>query len=249
MIEMSETHGISFARVLFLVWCGLISSCASDDSSREFARVECWGEMREVLRGGSTAARVPLSQVEERGRWGVGALEGLRGEVTILDGDLHVAEIVDGDLVQRSGRRSDWATLLVVAEVESWREVELLELRSLDDLEFHLSARLRELGLDPRDGPIPVRIEGSFAELGVHVIAGACPIAQPEGPAPWRWQGQGARGSLVGIYAENAAGVLTHHGRASHLHAVVTRSDGSLVSGHVDGVALDGDARLYVPRK
>ena len=75
------------------------------------------------------------------------------------------------------------------------------------------------------------------------VIAGACPIANPDGPSPWRFAGPAEELSLFGFYVEGAAGVFTHHDRSSHLHAV---ADGR--TGHLDEVDLT-DAKLFVPAR
>ena len=56
-----------------------------------------------------------------------------------------------------------------------------------------------------------------------------------------------AEGVLIGFYAENAAGQLTHHGQRSHVHAIVTTSAGGKAGGHVDGTGVREGASLFLP--
>lgn len=238
-------------RSLVALLLGIAGSCGSSPPARgdevPFARVECWGEMREVLHEGRSHGRVRLRDVLEPGTWGVGALAELAGEITVLDGEATLAVVREGAVELRAPRGADFAALLVLSTVEGWRRVELPQACRLGDLELVVARALERAGYDPAAAPVPLRIEGSFDQLDLHVIAGACPLADPDGAPPWRWSGAGARGTIVGIHAEGAAGRLTHHGRASHLHAVVEGVEGERVSGHVEELALGADAVLFLP--
>ncbi|MBL9076809.1 MAG: hypothetical protein JNL08_04850 [Planctomycetes bacterium] len=197
-------------------------------------RVTTWGTMREVLREGHTEARVAPAAVASPHAIGVGALAALAGEVTIVDGATHIAEAqADGTLRVRAATAADQAALLVVAEVERWIELPLGACTDYDALEDRIETALREHGRDP-GAPQPVRVRGAARRLALHVIAGACPIARPDGPAPWRFVGPVAAVELVGVFVDGAAGRLTHHDRRSHLHAVAPG-----LAGHLDDVAFD----------
>lgn len=221
-------------------------ACTTTDAPAEVGALQQWGQLRNVMRDGETFRRVRLSQVARPGTWGVGALEELAGEVTVLDGVVTIAEVADGELRVRSATSREFATLLVLADAEGWVEREVVAARA-PDVDVVLDASLRELGFDPQARPVAVRIEGEFDSLALHVVAGNCPIANPDGPAPWRWSGGGARGTLVGVFAPGRAGDLTHHNHRFHLHALVTTPDGRRISGHVDDVAFAEGVRLLAP--
>ena len=217
---------------------GLATACHTPANSE----LRTWGAMRSVLREGRTEGRVALDEVLRPGTYGVGALAELRGEITVVDGVAHVSTVdASGDRVHtRTSRAGDEATLLALGQVTAWREVDLPAVPDVAALEREL-ARLLD-GRSPE--PFPFRVEASTANVHLHVLDGACPIANPTGPAPWRATLEGVAITLVGLYAENAAGVLTHHGRVTHLHAVV---ESPYVSGHVDDVSWLEGARLFVP--
>ena len=95
-------------------------------------------------------------------------------------------------------------------------------------------------------GRFTFRIEGRAKRLELHVLDHSCPIAAPEGPEPWRYSGEDVPVQLIGFYAENSGGQLTHHGQTTHIHALLPETG---LSGHVDAVALADGARLFLPAR
>lgn len=221
----------------------LAASCSSaDEPPVDSVEVLVYGEMREVLREGRSHGRVEVASVTRPHSIGVGAMAGLAGEVTILDGRALVSRVENERLTVREARSSEMAALLVTAEVGDWRECQLPDSEDYDSLESNVRSGLVDAGFDP-GAPTPIRITGSADRLSVHVVAGACPIADPGGPAPWRFDGPVDEVTLVGVYVEGAAGRLTHHQHSSHLHAQA----GEIV-GHLDDVRLRG-VRLFLPAR
>lgn len=209
--------------------------------------VETWGTMREVLRGGQSEGRVDLvdfkSDGGEQGEWiGVGAMAGLQGEVTLAAKRVWIAEARDGGATVREARAGDQAALLIAAKVREWKVFALGSVADLADLEARIAAILDEQGW-PRTDPIPLRVIGQAYDLDLHVIDGACPIANPTGPPPFRATRSG-NVTLVGFFAEGAAGVITHHDRRTHLHAILTGAEP--LTGHLDALSLD-NALLSLP--
>lgn len=215
----------------------LLSACRS---APEPVPLETWGGMREALREGRSEARVALAEVAVPGTYGVGALAGLEGEITIVDGRALVARVSEGACGVTEAAPGDQATLLVVARVPRWRELPLADCDGYAELEAQVAAQLERAGIDPRQ-PTPLLVRGRAPSIDYHVIAGSCPIANPDGPAPWRYHGPLDRVELVGVHAEGAAGTLTHHTHRSHLHVV---AEGR--TGHLDEVVLR-DAILLLP--
>jgi hypothetical protein len=198
--------------------------------------------MREVLREGRSEGRVDLARASLPGALGVGALAGLAGEVTVLDGRVLVAIPTGSDgLEVRGAAHDERAALLILAQVERWAEVPLPDCASYEALEDAIASSLIARGHDLAT-PIPVRVRGLAERYSLHVVAGACPIARPDGPPPRRREGVDARVELAGFFAEGAAGVLTHHERRTHLHLVAPG-----VMGHLDQIRLRDVALLLPP--
>ncbi len=217
----------------------LLASCTATPPAPS---PRAYGTMREVLRMGQHQGRVTIAETTGPQTVGVGALAGLQGEVTILDGRALVAERRGEAAATRPAREGEQAALLVAAEVAAWVASDLKPCADYADLEAQVRTALLDRGFDP-SAPTPIKVVGRAPRLQMHVIAGACPIATPDGPSPWRFDGPAEQVTLVGFYVEDAAGTLTHHTHQSHLHAVSERG-----AGHLDDVCLQA-ARLYLPAR
>ena len=241
----------------------LLAACASDPPADQAslrrleadrtavevgAGVRYWGELRPVLREGLTEARVGLDAVVGPDTVAVGLLEGLSAEVTVIGGVVHLAEVIDATAPDgvRTPRATvaDRATLLVAADVPQWAAIDLGPLTSLDDLEQRLRTAATDQGLPP--GPFPFRVEGRATTVDLHVLDHSCPLANPDGPAPWRHTATDTPVVLVGFHAPDSAGVLTHHDRTSHTHAYLPNTK---LSGHLDAIRFNNGARLFLPAR
>lgn len=231
----------------------LTPGCASP---RWDGRVENWGGMRQVMREGQTEARVSMSQVLAKPHaFGVGAVEGLHGEIIIDDGRCWTAEVVSKvgrPIAQvREGAQSRGATLMVVAYVPKWSESIVEQALAPDELETYVRDAAKLSGIDVTR-PFPFIIEGDFRNLSAHVINGYCPM-NPNADVgsaenqPVRLNGVAGNGKLIGIYAENSAGELTHHGSSMHAHVLMESSPATVA--HVEEVALAPGAKLRLPAR
>ena len=246
--------------VLSTVVVGLLAGCAGTESTRPApaaapARVTPAvqaGAMRPVMREGQTEPRVNLASANERaGLFAVGAMAGLDGEITITGGEVWVSRVMDGHpaTVGPAPAPDAFATLLVGFRVDRWTSVTLEEPLAAGALEAAIERAAREHGIDP-DAPFPFRLEGAFSTLDMHVINGFCPHSGGEaatGNQPWKSSFPlPIRARVVGVYARDSQGVLTHHGTAVHAHALVDGSEG-LVTGHIDAMGLARGTVLLLP--
>ena len=211
--------------------------------------VERWGALREVLREGRTEGRVALRELGGAGAVGLGALEGLAGEVVIVDGEVWVtrADGESGAATTKAGG-DELATFAVVSRVADWTEHRLERDLDLDGLE----AELRRLGVEQGLGDavsLPFIVDGRFRDLEGHVLNGACPFASdgppPDELAPRPVERSRSRGRLVGFWSAEPPGVLTHHGSRTHVHALLGR--GRPAGGHVDAVTIRAGSTLRLP--
>lgn len=217
-------------------------------------RVAQFGATREVLRGGQSQPRVHLAEFVTPNTIAVGALAGLEGEITVLDGQTWVARR-DGLALTVTGPApdpADHATLLTAAKVGAWQTEEVISTNPTPDHapDAFIEWAARASGIDTTK-PFPFTITADFDTLDLHVIHGACPIANPDLPPesrPWRWSAAGTpvHATIVGFYAPDAAGVMTHHGTAIHAHAIIGR-DGEIITGHVERFTLPTHATLGLP--
>lgn len=238
---------------LVSVFCMVMAGCTTGGSAWN-GRVEQWGAMRTVLREGRTEGRVDLDDFAGRPHiYGVGALAQLAGEVTIIDGRVCLARPkgTDGIRVDEEFAQDQQAALLTVAHVSAWRGFPVEQPMSTDRLEGFLRDAARQAGIDT-DRPFPVLITGPVGSIEGHVINGRCPMrpadtANAVGGPPARIVLLDDEATIVGFFAENEVGTITHHGSVTHLHFV--REGEPTLSGHVDNVTLKAESVVHLPAR
>lgn len=218
-------------------------ACRATDGTELSDDVRCWGSLREVLREGRTERRVEFEAVLGPHSVGIGLVDGLAAEIAVLDGQpwFGSARGADGWTVERGLAHASGATFLVLAEVQEWRLVPIVRDVAADEFDAWLSERADELGLGDT---WPFVVEGRLEALEAHVLRGACPLADPDAPEPVRPSWSAGSGRLVGFFARNGGGIVTHHGSSSHTHVVLTTPEPFV--GHVDRVALKAGSTLLV---
>ena len=216
------------------------------ESTRLEGGVRWIGAQRDVLGGDirGHAALVDLAAIPHL--YGLGPLEGVRGEVSIFGGLPSIARIHAGAVVTTE----TWdarACFLVWAQVASWSERSLASaLAGLDPVEHAVVALARERGLD-LDRPFPFRIRGVAAAATLHVLDkrdGLPHNSERHEQAKVRQTLEGTAVELIGFYSRQHRGVFTP--RDSNVHVHLRTEDGQ-VSGHLEDIQLELGARVAVP--
>jgi len=211
--------------------------------------VEWIGEMMVVHREGDARPRVNLPEVARGpGSFAIGPVAGLRGEITVVDGEAFVSTAADG--TERVAQ--DWeyqAPFLVYGRVTKWQEVSLPEnVLSISDIEKWLPDAARARGLNP-EGPFPFKIETDDSVIRYHIIANDAPgyqTVRPHSELQKPFTLESKKASLIGVYSTKHAGIFTHHGSTTHTHMV---SGDKVHSGHVDAIELGKGSRFFLPAR
>jgi alpha-acetolactate decarboxylase len=231
----------------------LLASCATTMEPASAAwrgDVQRWGTLREALRDGRDQARVAVAEVAREGVYAIGALEGLRGEITIADGEVWISEgHPERPVTTRGFTTNASATVLFAAEVHAWREIVVEKDVDPSELDAYVAGQARAVGLDA-SRPFPFVVEGGLRHLDMHVLAGECPIrarmlGQEMASPAYQFHSAFVEGRLVGMYAADSSGILCHMGSSTHVHALLDRDGG--LTGHAETVGLAAGAVLELP--
>jgi acetolactate decarboxylase len=207
------------------------------------------GEMRKVMRDGDLSGQVKL---EALAKWphlyALGPLEGLRGEITILDGKAAIATVADRK-ASVGEKFEGKACFLVYAQVPEWREVEL-PAKGLDKAAYLESGILRiarKAEIDA-DKPFPFLLRGRVVKAKWHIVnktddAPFSPKDHDKIKVPFEIEDREVE--ILGFYSEKHAGIFTHHDSNVHMH--LKTADGKL-SGHVDSVVPGEGMRILLPK-
>jgi len=204
------------------------------------------GAQRDVLAGdlGGHVDLSPLSVLSDL--YGLGPLEGARGEVSIFRGVPSIARVEHGVVVTTSG----WAVracFLVWAQVPVWHtrivDAAVTDLAAVEEQVVELA---RERGIDAAR-PFPFHVAGLASHATLHVLDkrdGLPHTVERHEQAKVRQRLVTARLELIGFYSRHHRGVFTPGDSNLHVHG---RTHDGRVSGHLEAIALEPGARIGVP--
>ena len=254
---MKQTSAL-FAFVL-ICGCGASEPAATShlDTSSEpgslvgSPAVEVFGSLQQIFALGDLSATASLAEHGDSAQTvGLGALSGLRGEITILGGESWLG-YPDGEdaisVVHESGPDEE-AALLVISEVPEWVSFTLEQDTSYEDL-AEVIADILETAHWPDTGALPLKIEGAIKRVDWHVIDGS---RLPEGQASHEdHENAAVKGTLVdgspiliGFYSTQHAGVITHGGVRLHIHVVDADRQ---IAGHVEDALIGAGSVVHLP--
>lgn len=248
---MTSRHSVAVCLAAALVLAGSTSCSGTAGASAGWLQ---YGGMHQTIAQQQHQGRVSLEALRATPHlYGVGALEGLSGELTVLDGRTVVSG-VDAQGQARPADQDGQATLFAGQPVVAWTPVVLTDAVEAEAFDALVKARAEAAGLDTST-PFVFVVEGRFDDLRLHVLNGACPVharmrAQelPADRHPWEWQGDGLEGTLVALYAEGSVGGLTHPATSVHGHLVfLDPVTGERLTAHVERLALAPGATLQLP--
>ncbi len=247
--RLAQLLALSVLSILVLVGCQSQHSRAST----EFVR---YGGMHETIGQRQHHGRVGLAEIMKRPHfYGVGALEGLRGEITIQDSVAVVTGVTPDGRLQPLAPADLQATLLVGQSIGEWTSMTLTEAVSHDRFDETIATTAARIGIDTA-APFMFVVDGEFTDVRLHVINGACPVharmknlrLDPR-DRPYELEAERMTGTLVGVYAADAVGKLTHPATSTHVHLIYEdRDTGQIITGHLERVGLAAGAVLKLAK-
>ncbi len=213
------------------------------------AQVEVHGSLRDGMQG-EALARVDRGGVP----WlALGALSGLRGEVTVAFGQV-VCSYPDRDGIRTvvgPEAEAEQVAFFVASRTTTFRPVTLERACTLLELERRVEELAAARGVDVA-APFPFVVSHqAFTRLELHVIDGSrlppgASSADPGVGVPVVREGAAAH--LVGFWSRRHEGVITRRGERAHVHAVLLQEDGSpALTGHLDDARIPAGATLLLP--
>src|SRR5215475_5349633 len=204
------------------------------------------GAQRDVL-GGDISGRVDLAELAALpDLYGLGPLEGVRGEVTIVRGVPSIARMDHGRVVTTEAWNAR-ACFLVWTQVPVWHaRVQEDDAVDLEGIEHAVVALAREQGIDV-SRPFPFFVDGAVSDAVLHVLDkrdGLPHTPERHEQAKVRQRLTRIPVEVIGFHSRHHHGVFTP--KESNVHAHARTADRS-VSGHVETIRLTPGARIAVP--
>jgi acetolactate decarboxylase len=239
--QKATTFAFSRKKILLCIFL-LISCVKSNNYSVKYA-----GALRDIMHKGDLSGKIWLDSLQNKSHlYGLGALENLKGEILIFDGDPIISTVKEISLnIEKSFDHT--AALLVYTQVRKWKEWKLPEnILNSQELESFILETAKNHNLE-REEPFPFIITGTIKEGKWHVIDWKegdmehTPEKHKASGLKGTVQNQGVR--IVGFYSNKHQGIFTHRSLNIHMHVVT--DDGSTAA-HLDNF-ISGVNTLWLP--
>jgi acetolactate decarboxylase len=213
-------------------------------------RYELWfiGAQRETIMNGKLAAVLDLRTLATRPHlYGLGPIEELRGEVTIVDSRPALARVAPDGRVNVTQTFNAGTPFFVWAEVPHWVERPIpAEVRSFEDLERFVPHAAEAAGLDA-EKPLPFLIGGRDESIEFHILnrIGDPPHNMAEHKKiQIIFELSQVEATIVGFHSTRHRGVFTPGDSNIHIHF---QTPDNSKSGHIQKLEIGSAATLRLP--
>jgi hypothetical protein len=234
--------------VIFIPILLIIFSCNNQSKIEQSFEVKFEGALKNIMHKGDLSAKVNLSEYEHtKNLYGLGAIENLKGEIQIFNGQ-PINSSVENGIIEFDSSYSKSATLFVHAVVEKWVSFPIPnKIVSTKELEKYLEKTASENNIDINQ-PFPFLIDGTAKELSWHVIN------WKDGDTEHSHEKHISSGlndtieneevKMLGFYSNSHHAIFTHHTTNMHIHMKLANSQ---IAGHIDELKLGQNMILKLP--
>lgn len=248
-------------KALSVLALGLVLSACTAPAVRTTHQglVEYAGSQNRILQTGKAEQTVTVaSMVACADAFGLGAVAGLDGEITVYQGRSYVTKVRKGSYLSEYGH-DHGAAFAVWTCQPTWREEPIpAAVKGYLDLQNFVKARALAANIDATQ-PFPFRITGTPAQIKWHVN-----VDRTEGQAinielyaksKQNYLVKDQPIDIIGFYSEHHAGVFIsafapaipkESGLKNAIHIHMLTKDGK-AAGHVDDIALAPGMFLHLP--
>lgn len=236
-----------------LITLSILASTLSCSTTSNF---EQYGSMHEVIGRQEHQARVSLKEFSRSKDYiGLGAIEKLQGEITIVDGNIIATTVSNsGTAIPFETKGEIKATMLFAQKVTSWRKIKIEKDMNGKKFEEWLTQQIKIANLHNKK-KFMFKVEGEFLNIRTHVINGVCPVHArknkvdiPDSKKPYEKTFKRKSGSLIGVYAPNSTGKITHPATNIHAHFVFKNEKNKYITGHIETNDFAKGSLLYLPK-
>lgn len=228
--------------IFYLLICLSILSCS--EQQRFNSEVKSVSAMKNVMWKGELDAKIKLDTLQPKdGLYGLGPLEKLSGEITIMDGQTYLSTINADKQMHVEINSNVGAPFFVYANAYEFKEIKFPDsITNLVQLNGFLSKE------HDREQAYVFKLKGDIQSGKIHVqnLPPNTKVSTPkdahQGQVDFK-MGKTAV-EMLGFYSNSAKGIYTHHDTNIHVHLI---SQDKSIMGHCDEVVFSPDeVNLFV---
>jgi len=234
---------------LFIILISIhLLSCSPSEEQQSYW-LKYAGGRDVMMRNQDFSAKADLDSMKNiTGLMGLGPIEDLKGEITILEDKIYTGIVENDSAVFRKDSIVK-AVFLAYGKAEQYKAVKIAEsIQGLKNVESFIKAQALENGLD-LEKSFPFSMEVEVSGLDYHIMSKkgkGMHGHKAHQKAKRKFKLEDSKVKIVGVWANSQEeGIYTHDGSRIHLHFV---NKESLASGHVDDIKILEGSTLYLPQ-
>lgn len=198
-----------------------ITACrpSSDGTVNDAESIRITSAMKNVMWKGELYGKITMDTVaSQKGIYGVGPLEGLRGEITIMDSKVYVSRVLKDGTPKVTIDQNVKAPFFVQAKVNTWDTIALpSSIHTIDQLDQYLNKSTKKV-----KRPFVFRLNG-IINRGKYHIQNLPPNTKVNSPeeahsGQVKYDINNLPVDILGFFSTNHKGIFTHHDTNVHLH-------------------------------
>lgn len=230
-----------------LIFILVLVGCKNSDNSLQksaYSDIQIVSAMKNVMWKGELHGKILLDTIKDKtGLYGVGPLEGLRGEVLLFNGVTYTSKVDSAGNPILETSTDVRAPFFVYANVNMWDTISLpSSISTIDQLDKFIDDSTKS-----NKRPFAFRLSGKVEELHYHIqnLPPNTKVSNPKEAhaGQVKYKLDTAEVEIVGFFSTEHQGIFTHHDTHLHLHVL---SNDLKHMGHMDKV-LFRDMKLLLP--
>ena len=239
------TPFLLFMKYLFYLSLLLTVFACSSREPTAFPVVKYAGAMRNVTENHDTTSHIYLDTINPHRRlYGLGPLEGMSGEILIIDGRPYASKMNSKGFNRVRQTYDVRSPYFVYAHVKDWDAAELPADSILDNrkLGLYLEKLAKEKGIDV-EKPFPFMLQGEFRKMQYHISY--MPKKKKKRTPPKSFTVENADVIIIGFFSKHHQGIFTEPG-SNVVMSFMTTSASHI--GQIDQLTLKGKrVQLLLP--
>jgi len=206
--------------------------------------VQIISAMKNVMWKGELQGKILLDTIDDRkGLYGVGPLEGLRGEILLFNGVTYTSKVDSAGSPMVSTANNVKAPFFVYTHVNQWDTISLPPaVHTIDQLDTYIDTSTQSY-----KRPFAFRLSGKVKNLKYHIqnLPPNTVVSNPKEAhaGQVKYSLEAAEVDIFGFFSTEHQGIFTHHDTNLHLHVL---SKDLQHMGHMDQVIFE-NLQLFLP--
>ncbi|MBK9270349.1 MAG: acetolactate decarboxylase [Saprospiraceae bacterium] len=209
--------------------------------------VHAVGAMKNVMWQGKLHPTIYLDSMDDKNNlYGLGPLEFLQGEITILDGKCYTSIVMEDSLIVVREGFNFGAPFFVYARVEGWQDIAIPD----GVVNLHQLEKFLESIANDHSNPFPFKMTGEVQHAMYHIVRlkKGLKVQSPDDVHKSKiyFNFNSEPVEMIGFFSKHHQSIFTHHDSFIHVHVI---SKDFKKMGHLDSLSMDPKKiKLYLPK-